>query len=132
MIPNIPFLCTLLKLITDSLIQFHLILSWQRSLSCRNLSIDLLWKSVDWFLYDRDLRHERVRQCSYSPKYTEWPGTLRILGTENTGILLKGKSLYCDYGELLWTFYLKILRCKMIFLSRLCISGSFNFILMHI
>ena len=21
----------------------------------------LLWKSMDWFLYDRDLRHERVK-----------------------------------------------------------------------
>ena len=27
----------------------------------RNQSIDLLSKSVDWFLYDRDLRHERVK-----------------------------------------------------------------------
>ena len=26
----------------------------------RNQSIDLLCKSVDWFLYDNDLRHERV------------------------------------------------------------------------
>ena len=30
------------------------------SLSYRNQSTDLLFKSVDWFLYDRDLRHERV------------------------------------------------------------------------
>ena len=27
----------------------------------RNQSIGLLSKSVDWFLYDRDLRHERVK-----------------------------------------------------------------------
>ena len=26
----------------------------------RNQSIDLLYKSVDWFLYDKDLRRERV------------------------------------------------------------------------
>ena len=26
----------------------------------RNQSIDLLCKSMDWFLYDRSLRHERV------------------------------------------------------------------------
>ena len=31
-----------------------------RSLSCRNQSTDLTCKSIDWFLYDRDLRHERV------------------------------------------------------------------------
>ena len=27
----------------------------------RNQWIDLLSKSMDWFLYDRDLRHERVK-----------------------------------------------------------------------
>ena len=38
-----------------------LTLSWRRPLSYRNQSIDLLWKSVDWFLYDNGLRHERVK-----------------------------------------------------------------------
>ena len=27
----------------------------------RNQSIDLHCKSMDWFLYDKDLRHERVK-----------------------------------------------------------------------
>ena len=36
-------------------------LSWWRSLSYRNQSLDLLCISIDWFLYDRDLRHERIR-----------------------------------------------------------------------
>ena len=36
-------------------------LSWRRPLLSRNQSIDLLCKSIDWFLYDRDLRHERVK-----------------------------------------------------------------------
>ena len=40
-----------------------LTLSWWRSLSYRNQSIDLQSKSVDWFLYDRDLRHEKVNIC---------------------------------------------------------------------
>ena len=35
--------------------------SWRKSPSYRNQSIDFLCKSVDWFLYDRDLRHERVK-----------------------------------------------------------------------
>ena len=35
--------------------------SWWWSLSYRSQSIDLLFQSVDWFLYDRDLRHERVK-----------------------------------------------------------------------
>ena len=38
----------------------HLTLSWRRLLSYRNQSIDLLRKSVDWFLYDNSLRYERV------------------------------------------------------------------------
>ena len=31
------------------------------SLSYRNQSIDLLCKSMDWLLYDKGLRHERVK-----------------------------------------------------------------------
>ena len=30
------------------------------ALSYRNQSIDLYSKSMDWYLYDRDLRHEEV------------------------------------------------------------------------
>ena len=35
--------------------------SWRRFLSYRNQSTDLLYKSIDWFLYDRDICHERVK-----------------------------------------------------------------------
>ena len=35
--------------------------SWQRPSSYRNQSIDLRSKSMDWFLYDNGLRHERVK-----------------------------------------------------------------------
>ena len=38
-----------------------LTLSWRRSLSYRNQSIDLQSKSMDWFLYDIGLRDERVK-----------------------------------------------------------------------
>ena len=41
-----------------------LILSWWRSLSYRSQSIDLLCKSMKWFLYDRDLHHEKVNNRS--------------------------------------------------------------------
>ena len=41
-------------------LSFSLTLSWRRSLSYRNQSIDLLCKSMGWFLYDRDICHERV------------------------------------------------------------------------
>ena len=38
-----------------------LTLSWLKSLLYKNQFIDLLCKSVDWFLYDTDLLHERVK-----------------------------------------------------------------------
>ena len=41
--------------------QTSLTVSWRRSLSYRNQSIDLLCKVMDMFLYDRDLGHERVK-----------------------------------------------------------------------
>ena len=42
-------------------ILYVLTLSWRRPLSYRNQSIDLLCKSMDWFLYDNGLHHERVK-----------------------------------------------------------------------
>ena len=47
----------ILCLITSSL---FLTVSWRRPLSYRNQSINLRNKSMDWFLYDDGLRHERV------------------------------------------------------------------------
>ena len=40
----------------------QLTLSRRSPLSYRNQSIDLLYKSMDWFLYDNDLRLERVKE----------------------------------------------------------------------
>ena len=40
-------------------LQLSLTLSWRRALSYKNQSIDFVCKSVDCFLYERDLRHER-------------------------------------------------------------------------
>ena len=39
----------------------NLTLSWRGPLSYRNQSTDLQRKSMDWFLYDNSLRHERVK-----------------------------------------------------------------------
>ena len=49
-------------LLVNSTGQFldYLTLSWRGSLSYRNQFIDFGPKSIDWFLYDRDLRLERV------------------------------------------------------------------------
>ena len=43
-----------------------LTLSWRRSLSYRNQSIDLQSKSMDWFLYDRDFCHESVKTLGWN------------------------------------------------------------------
>ena len=40
----------------------YLTLSWRRPLSYSNQSTDLRSKSMDWFLCDNSLRHERVKQ----------------------------------------------------------------------
>ena len=42
-----------------------LTLSWSRPWSYRNQSIDMRSKSMDWFLYDNSLRHERVKHFIY-------------------------------------------------------------------
>ena len=39
-----------------------LTLSWRRFLSYKNQAIDLLSKSMDLFLYDRDVCHEKIKQ----------------------------------------------------------------------
>ena len=39
----------------------YLDISWQKLPPCRNQSTDLQIKPIDWFLYDIDLRHERVK-----------------------------------------------------------------------
>ena len=53
--------CVLLFQITSCLT-----FSWRRALSHRKQSIDLPSKSIDWFLYDRDLRHERVKPLHFT------------------------------------------------------------------
>ena len=44
-----------------STISMSLTISWRRPLSYRNQSIYLQSKSMDWFLYDNGLGHERVK-----------------------------------------------------------------------
>ena len=49
------------RLYKDAYDDIKMILPWWRFLSYRNQSIDLQSKSMDWFLYDGALRHERVQ-----------------------------------------------------------------------
>ena len=50
----VPYIVKLLSVLT---------LLWRMFLSYRNQTINLFCKSMDWFLYDRGLRHERVKTC---------------------------------------------------------------------
>ena len=50
------------KFVTFGLDAMSLNLLWQRFLSYSNQSIDLQRKPIDWFLYERDLRQERVKE----------------------------------------------------------------------
>ena len=45
----------------ESILGNNLALTRRWCLSYRNQSIDLHSKSMDWFLYDKDLRHERIK-----------------------------------------------------------------------
>ena len=58
--------CKISKVYLTILGHYALTLSWRRSLLYRNQSIDLHcksmeWFSMEWFLYNRDLRHERIK-----------------------------------------------------------------------
>ena len=48
--------------------------SWQSFLSRRNNSIDLQSKSMDWFLYDSDVRHEKVKLLQILEDYSNLIG----------------------------------------------------------
>ena len=54
--------CILFCMLRHQVLFIILTLSWRRPFLYRNQSIDLLCKSMDWFLYDNALRHERVNE----------------------------------------------------------------------
>ena len=70
-----------------------LILSWRRSLSYRYQSNDLQRKSMNWFLYDKDIRHERTKEDK------GWGGCSLKIGDENMRWLLLQYSKSVDYSE---------------------------------
>ena len=74
---SLPWKVLILK--NDSITFLRLVsLSWWRRLSYRNQSIDLQSKSMDWFLYDNSLHHERVKvfQNSYFVE-CRWTGACK-------------------------------------------------------
>ena len=56
-LPDIPRILLQIMIQEDHLTLF----SWRRSLSYKNQSTNLFCKSMDWFLYYREFRHERVK-----------------------------------------------------------------------
>ena len=106
-------------------------LSWRRSLLYRNQSIDLQNKSMDWFLYDKNLRHERVNALLlacihwdifldydkiidiYASKY---PRSMLLINTLNKNQTVetlnarKTYKAYIDFG--IFSLYFIIVTCK--------------------
>ena len=70
--------------------KFLLTLLWRRPLSYRNQSIDLLGKSMDWFLDDNGLHHERVK---LGKKWRKMLSPLYSLNFKNI-ILFLNRGLY--------------------------------------
>ena len=77
-------LCVSLLWKKDNILQI-LILSWWRPLSYRNQPIDLFCKSMDWFLYDNSLCHERVKENRISDNKKIWR-TIKLFFLINLGI----------------------------------------------
>ena len=76
--------------------RFSLTLSWQKFLTHRNQSIDLQIKLMDWFLYDRDICHERV-----TPKERDiFTILLSIYGETFLGKWLKKFSVLLLIGDI--------------------------------
>ena len=89
---------------------WDLTLSWRRSLSNRNQSIDLQRKSVDWFLYDRDHRHERIKR--YAQKHTLPRLLMLIMTSQILKFMERFKTIYY-FKNGTWTFHetKKFLNC---------------------
>ena len=98
----------------------ELSLSWRRPLSYRKKSIDLRSKSMNWFLYDIGLRHERVNDDYYDSSFLllffcyicylshqsnfekfVWPAFINAVSYSAN---FKKKNFQCDY-LLKWLYY---------------------------
>ena len=95
----------------------HLTLSWRRSLSYRNQSIDLLCKSIEWFLYDRDLRRERVKQ-PFSSKISK-----KYLKSLFSGFILILNKVFYSHNQSAWSRFVQKKSQKMLFVTGLCFSS---------
>ena len=85
-----------------------LTLSWRRPLSYRSQSIDLLGKSLDWFLYDNGLGHERVNVRMYS---------MDALRKNEGDYFLSNQTMNCQTG----TFLLKKIASSVLICNQFCL-----------
>ena len=74
-----------------------LTLSWWRPLSYGNQSIDLLRKSMEWFLFDNGLRHERVKNVGKANKFI---------------FLTPHFVLFSSINDLAWKVFFLVLRFR--------------------
>ena len=108
------------KVLNTHLWPVFLTLSRRTSLLYRNLSIDLQSKSKDWFLSDRDLRHERVNYWSrvimdsplvqffrFSP-IVPFQQTLQLLSRNLSFSLSSGKSEAVTRGNSMRQLFLNV------------------------
>ena len=84
----------------------NFMLSWRRSLSYKNQSIDLQSKSKDWFLYDRDVRHEKVKEClDRRLKLTKSGAPAWLLPTETVVQWCSVKEMFLEISQNLASDY---------------------------
>ena len=82
----------------------NLTLSWRRPISYRNQSTDLLRKSMDSFLYDIGLRHERVNQnIAFSVSYLIFYKETFLCSLYETICFCSGISSYSHHPKCLST-----------------------------
>ena len=88
---------------------------WRRSLSYRNQASDRQSKSINWFLYDRDLRHQRVNGVSinqivqFSISLECIKKLLYISISDTANSFLEATVKYFKLVKLIWYFCMKFL-----------------------
>ena len=94
-----------------------LTLSWQRTLSCRNQSINLHSKSMDWSIYDKDLRHERVNLKHWHIIYVQIT-TQQLMFSTKSNLICWAKFFFLKSSFLIYVNKRQ---------SLVCILMSFSF-----
>ena len=81
-------------------------LSWHRTLYYRKQLINLLCKSMDWFLYDNGLRRQRVKVFPIATSVS-WPSFLTIWFTVQKIYLRMCSTTYANIHHEVTTFQVR-------------------------